>query len=151
MASGNRAGRPLKFKTPELLQEKIDNYFKSISYEQPMLKEDGSQVINGLGEKVMQTVYISEPSITGLALYLDTSRETLCQYENRDDYFDIIKEGKLRVEHAYENRLITRGRTVDIFALKNFGWTDERSQKNTNYNVEAPPTIIDDSKGIVDV
>lgn len=95
-------GRPLKFKTVEELQEKIDAYFASCDEE-------------------------NEPiTITGLALALDTSRETLCNYEDNEIFFDTIKKAKLKVENAYEKRLVRRGNGGDVFALKNFGWKDTK-------------------------
>ena len=101
----NNVGRPLKFKSVEELQVKIDNYFNETPKE--------------------------EVSITGLALALDTSRETLCNYQNKDEYFDTLKKAKLRVENAYELRLIKRGTSGDIFALKNFGWKDKYENETT--------------------
>jgi len=104
------AGRPLKFKTVEELQESIDKYF-SMADEQ------------------------DEPiTITGLALALDTTRETLCDYGGKDQYSDTIKKAKLKVENAYEKRLVRRGNGGDIFALKNFGWVDKSSQELTGAN-----------------
>lgn len=95
-------GKPLKFKTVEELQEKIDAYFASCDEE-------------------------NEPiTITGLALALDTTRETLCDYEEKSDYSDTIKKAKLKVENAYEKRLVRRGNGGDVFALKNFGWKDTK-------------------------
>lgn len=95
-------GRPLKFKSVEELQEKIDAYFASCDEE-------------------------NEPiTITGLALALDTTRDILCDYENRDEFSDTIKKAKLRVENAYEKRLVRRGNGGDVFALKNFGWKDTK-------------------------
>lgn len=104
--------KPLKFQSVEELQKKIDEYFDSCNEE-------------------------SEPiTITGLALALDTSRETLCNYEEKAEYFDTIKRAKLRVQHAYEKRLVRRGNGGDIFALKNFGWVD--SQKvDTTMNIKS--------------
>lgn len=96
----SREGRPLKFKSVDELQEKIDKYFNET------LRE--------------------ELSITGLALALDTSREVLCNYENRDEFVDTIKKAKLKVENSYELSLRKYGRTGDIFALKNFGWKDKQ-------------------------
>lgn len=95
-------GRPLKFESVEELQKKIDAYFASCDEE-------------------------NEPiTITGLALALDTSRETLCNYEDNELFFDTIKKAKLRVENAYEKRLVKRGNGGDVFALKNFGWKDTK-------------------------
>ncbi|MBQ7660176.1 MAG: hypothetical protein IJS26_05540 [Alphaproteobacteria bacterium] len=105
--SNNKFCKPLKFKTVEELQKKIDDYFYSCDEE-------------------------SEPiTITGLALALDTTRETLCDYEEKDAYSDTIKKAKLRVQHAYEKRLVKRGNGGDIFALKNFGWKDKSEVDNT--------------------
>lgn len=95
-------GRPLKFKSVEELQEKIDAYFASCDEE-------------------------NEPiTITGLALALDTTRDTLCDYGEKAEFSDTIKIAKLRVENAYEKRLIRRGNGGDVFALKNFGWKDTK-------------------------
>jgi hypothetical protein len=99
------AGRPLKFKSAEELQKKIDDYFKITPFE--------------------------ELTITGLALHLDTYRETLCNYEKRDEFLDTIKKAKQRIENAYEKRLIKRGGSGDIFALKNFGWRDKQEHDHT--------------------
>jgi hypothetical protein len=101
-------GRPLKFKTVEELQKKIEEYFNITPQE--------------------------ELTITGLALHLDTSRETLCNYEKKDEFFDTIKRSKLMIENAYEKRLIKRGGAGDIFALKNFGWRDKTETDITSGN-----------------
>lgn len=92
-------GRPLKFKTVEELQEKIDAYFANTSKE--------------------------EWTITGLALALDTYRQTLLNYEEKDEFVDAIKKAKQMVENGYELDLKKSGRTGTIFALKNFDWKDK--------------------------
>lgn len=95
-----RVGRPLKFENVEELNKRIEAYF------------------------------LSEPeltwTITGLALALDTSRETLMNYEEKPEFFDAIKKAKEMVHNAYEKDLRRKGRSGDIFALKNFGWTDQQ-------------------------
>ena len=112
------AGRPLKFSTPEELQERVDAYFADRDkHEKPY-------------------------TITGLALFLDTTRETLCDYGNKDEFSDTIKKAKQRVELAYEERLIEKGRSGDIFALKNFGWTDKQTQELTNPDGSLKPTVV---------
>ena len=100
-------GRPLKFQSEEHLQSLIDSYFTSTPKE--------------------------EWTITGLALALDTSRETLCNYETKEQFFDTVKKAKDMVEHSYEIDLKKSGRTGTIFALKNFDWKDksEVEAKNT--------------------
>jgi hypothetical protein len=99
-------GRPLKFDSPQELEAKAQEYFASFN-------EGG---VNH-GRPI---------TITGLALALDTSRETLCNYENRDEFFDTIKRIKLRVEMFAEERLFASSATGAIFALKNFGWKDSQ-------------------------
>lgn len=93
------AGRPLKFQSEEELSKKIEEYFE----------------ITPEGQR----------TITGLAVHLDTSRETLCNYEKKEQFFDAIKKGKDRVELDYELSLRKQGRSGDIFGLKNFGWRDK--------------------------
>lgn len=62
-------------------------------------------------------------TITGLALYVGfCTRKSLDDYEDKSkEYLYIIKRAKLAVEHSYE----IGGQTIDIFALKNMGWTDK--------------------------
>jgi hypothetical protein len=100
-----RMGRPLKFETVEDLQQRIDKYFACTP--------------------------ITEWTITGLALALDTSRETLMNYESKEEYFDAVKKAKEMVHNAYELDMRKRGRTTDIFALKNFGWRDRQELDHT--------------------
>jgi hypothetical protein len=93
-------GRPLLFETPQDLQNAVDEYFENTQFD--------------------------EYTVTGLALALGTSRETLDNYQSRQEYRDIIKRAKLMVEHSYEMSLRKKGKTTDIFALKNFGWKDQQ-------------------------
>lgn len=111
------AGRPLKFKTPEELQEKISEYFA-------LCEKRGTQ-----------------PFITELAYHLDTSRETLVNYEEKNEYFDTIKKAKLRCELAIEKRLNEGKSQVAglIFNLKNnYGWRDRTEQDITSAGKPLP-------------
>lgn len=98
-------GRPLKFKSVEELQEKIDEYFRITP--------------------------AKEITITGLALALDTYRQTLVNYEGKSEFMDTIKKAKTRVEHEYELDLRKQGRSGDIFALKNFKWSDKQEVEHS--------------------
>lgn len=100
-----KIGRPLKWDSPEKLQKLIDEYFAVTPLEEQM--------------------------ITGLALHLDTDRQTLCNYEERDEFFDTIKKAKARIEMAYELRGLEKGTAFDIFRLKNMGWKDKVEQQVT--------------------
>lgn len=95
-------GRPLKFQSVDDLISKADLYFAECEAKGTPL------------------------TITGLALALDTSRETLMDYQNRDEFSDAVKKIKLKVENDYEIALREKGRAGDIFGLKNFGWTDKQ-------------------------
>lgn len=107
------AGRPLKFKTVEELQKKIDEYFEVTPSE--------------------------EITWTGLALHLDTSRETLREYRERPEFVDSLKKALLRVENGYEKDLKKYGRSGTIFALKNFDWKDKTESEIAITQIE---TII---------
>ena len=102
----SEVGRPLKFKSVKELQNKIEEYFKTTPKE--------------------------EWTITGLALALDTYRQTLLNYEGKDEYLDTIKKAKQIVENGYEIDLKKHGRTGTIFALKNFDWKDKNETDITS-------------------
>lgn len=106
------AGRPLKFNSVEELKHLIDLYFFECDE--------------------TKTAY----TITGLALALNTCRQTLLDYEKRDEFLDTIKNAKLRVENDYELSLRARGSAGDIFGLKNFGWKDKQEVAQSNRYVD---------------
>jgi hypothetical protein len=116
------AGRPLKFKSVKVLEEKIDKYFKDCdAKEKPY-------------------------TITGLAVALDTSRETLCNYEKKEKYFDTIKRAKARCEQwVEENMLMNKSNaTASIFSLKNnYGWRDKNEVDHTSSDGSMTPSKIE--------
>lgn len=68
-------------------------------------------------------------TIAGLASYLGVSRQTLYNYKEQDELFDIIKDAIFKIEACYEERLIySNAPTGVIFALKNMGWKDKTEQ-----------------------
>lgn len=97
---------PQKFKTLDGLQSSIDRFFAGCD-------EQGKPY-----------------TITGLALALDTTRETLMDVENSNgpynkDYSDAIKKAKQRCQNYAEEQMFTsRNPAGAIFALKNYGWRD---------------------------
>lgn len=99
-------GRPPKWQSPEQVQVLIDLYFASTPE--------------------------SEWTITGLALALDTFRSTLIDYEEKDEFYYTIKKAKEKVHNSYEKDLRAKGRSGDIFALKNFGWSDKQEIDHTS-------------------
>jgi hypothetical protein len=107
--------RPLKFETVEILENKINDYFESTPKE--------------------------EWTITGLALALDTYRQTLINYQGRDEFVDTIKKAKQKVENSYELDLKKHGRAGTIFALKNFDWKDRQETDITSGGRGITPII----------
>jgi len=106
----NQVGRPLKFVSVAQVAKLIDDYFiKCDKYEKPY-------------------------TITGLALALDTNRETLLDYEEKDEYSDTIKRAKMKC-HNYAEEYLYNGKNVTgaIFNLKNnYGWKDKTEQELSN-------------------
>ena len=105
----SKAGRPKKYTEAELMQRKIDAYFKKCDNEHDPY------------------------TVTGLCLALDITRETLSQYLKNSEFSDTIKKAKLKVENYLEKRLITDTSTTGIiFNLKNnFGWTDKQQLEHS--------------------
>lgn len=67
-----------------------------------------------------------KPTLSGLAMSLGISRETLYKYGHKAKFSDIIKKSISKVESTYEEKLIYGNKpTGVIFALKNMGWSDK--------------------------
>lgn len=114
-------GRPPKFKTAEELENIIIEFFKSLEYE-----------VDGVKRWYPAT-------ITGLALALGfCDRQSLYDYEKREEFSCTIKKARLMVENSYEKHLFGKNSTGAIFGLKNMGWKDksEVDQINRNLNAE---------------
>lgn len=104
------AGRPVKWKTPEGMRVAIDEYFDDCES----------------GQLVGDEIKPKHPTVTGLALWLNLTRQGLLEYcEKTDEFSDTIKKAKARVEAYIEQRLYDSNATGCIFNLKNnFGWRD---------------------------
>lgn len=115
----NLWGRPLKFKSVEELQNKIDAYFNSCFIEEKWNKKK-----------------IKPFTILWLCNYLDIDRKTLINYEDKDDgFFHTIKRAKSRVEEDIELWALmnTLNPTSAIFNLKNnFWWVDKQEIDNNH-------------------
>ena len=107
MSEEIHAGQPAKYKSPEKLKEKADEYFLEAFKH---------------GWKI---------TITGLALWLGfQSRQSIYDYGKRGKFSYVIKNAILKVENAYESRLYDSNAGGAIFSLKNMGWRDDR-----NFNI----------------
>jgi len=80
------------------------------------------------------------PTVSGLGLVLDLTRQGLIEYSDKDRFSDTIKKGKARIESYLEQRLY--GPTVAgvIFNLKNnYKWTDKHELEHSGaFNVNIP-------------
>lgn len=104
-------GRPLKFKTPEDLEDKINEFLIACN-------------VKGI-----------TPTKGQLALYLDTTRETLSEYEEKEEYVDALKRIYLIIEENWVQKLTGQAVTGTIFYLKNAyskNWREKSEQDITS-------------------
>tara|TARA_R110000751_G_C13749296_1_gene478180 strand:+ start:111 stop:497 length:387 start_codon:yes stop_codon:yes gene_type:complete len=115
-------GRPPIFKDKQELQSCIDEYLTNPPVKVVVTK-DGP-------------IEVPAVTITGLALHLGfESRQSLHDYEKRDEFSYIIKRARLEVENSYEFQLQHGNSTGAIFALKNMSWTDKTQTENLNVDM----------------
>jgi hypothetical protein len=125
-AIGNEGGRPLKYKNVGELQKLIDQYFESCWQEFEIKDEDGNVVDMGRRQ-------IRPYTITGLCLALDTTRELLLNYQDKEEYHDTITRAKMKCHNYAEEFLFTsKNPTGAMFNLKNnYGWKDKNETELT--------------------
>ena len=96
-------GRPLKFKSAKKIKEKAEEYFNLCDKEERPY------------------------GIVGLAVYLETTRETLIDYQGRKEFSDTIKELKQRCQASVEKLMLSgKAQAGAIFWMKNHGWHDKQ-------------------------
>ncbi len=107
-------GRPVKFPSVEALDKAIAAYLETAEW----------------------------PTITGLAVALDTNRQTLLNYKDKPEFFDSIKKA-LEFCEAFVETMGMQGKanaTMAIFTLKNnYGWKDV-SQVEQTMEVSSKPS-----------
>jgi len=113
-----------RYKNPQDLQKKVDEYFKSGLKKKTIITKSGLPV----------TVEI--PTITWLCLFLwFEDRHSFNSYEKYPEFTSTIKQARSRIESHYEE-LAQEGNTGAIFALKNFGWKDKTEVETTEKKIE---------------
>ena len=125
-----KVGRPKAFKSVKEVEEKINAYF------------------NYCEEK--EKPY----TMSGLAYYLEVSRQTLVNYSYEDEYFDTIKKARDKVQMQLEENALSNkaNPTFTIFNLKNnFDWKDkiEHSSsevENINKNISNIANLLNNPK-----
>jgi len=119
-------GRPLKFKDKKELQKKVDEYFDVYCWEETVIPEKFNKKGEVTREEETIRKQVKPYTITGLAVYLDTSRETLMNYEKSEEFFDTIKKAKEKIHNYTEEKLFSNNVAGVIFNLKNnWGWKDK--------------------------
>lgn len=99
------SGRPLKYSSVEDMQRDIDKYFAECDEKQKPY------------------------TVSGLAYSLDTTRRTLLDYEEKDEFSHTIKKAKAKIEKFNEELLYSKdvSTTGVIFNLKNnYNWKDKQ-------------------------
>lgn len=132
-------GRPPIFATVEEMQEKIDEYFNSC--EGRVLEDpDGYPILDKHGKVI---IIDDKPlTVTGLALALGfNSRQTLLNYQGKEEFMDTITRAKTRIEQYAEERLFDKdGANGAKFSLAN-NFTGWKEQKHIDADVNSEITI----------
>ena len=111
------SGRPLKYKSVEDMQKDIEQYFAECDEKQKPY------------------------TVSGLAYALGTTRRTLLDYQEKDEYSHTIKSAKAKIERFNEEMLYSKdvSTTGVIFNLKNnYGWKDKQeieAEINSDMNI----------------
>jgi hypothetical protein len=141
MSTENKGGRPPMYNTKEEIQEKIDKYFKDCEGE-ILTDADNNPIIDKYGNVVK--VGVRPLTITGLALALGfNSRQSLLNYQGKQEFMDTIIRAKAKVEQYAEERLYDKdGANGAKFSLSNNfeGWK-EKQQIEADVNSEVNITI----------
>lgn len=132
-----------KFKTPQDMQNAIDDYFK-----------------NGVKKKIIiigkgddkQSIEIPVPTITGLCIHLGfCSRQSFYEWERNEEFGDTVKKARLFIECEYESLLQGHNVAGAIFALKNMGWMDQQDiNVKSEVNLTANMSIDDATAAYLD-
>lgn len=118
--TGTDRHRPLTFKTPEEMQDVINEYFDYCDNRIKTIWDDDKQKEIAVTNPAPYTMH-------GLARALKIDRRTLIDYTELDKFLPTIKAARERIAEDVETRLMDgRAQTGAIFNLKNnFGWKDE--------------------------
>lgn len=146
-----KPGRPPAYKTPEEMQERIDEYFARCAGE--MLRDDdGQPIYDKWGQPVM--INVRPPTVTGLALALGfTSRQALLNYQARPRFLDTITRAKSRCEEYAESRLYDRdGSRGAMFSLTNNfkGWSNNPQTHEDSEALKKAKELLEDTDDAID-
>jgi|TARA_R110000851_G_scaffold59523_2_gene137743 hypothetical protein len=110
------AGQPKKFNSVDEVIAIMDKYFNDQDVDK---MTPSAWFMNGEELEF-------RPTMSGLAMALNVSRQTLVNYSYKEEYFDTIRKARDIVQTTLEQRLYGNNVTGLIFNLKNnFGWADK--------------------------
>lgn len=139
-AGGENVGRRKKYTTAAALEKGVEAYFRSISYQEPVIvltptgsvdpygHEETVRMMlragpDGTGKPVTRTKWIEPPGLAGLCLRLGISKETWSQYARDERLGPVTERAKLLLEQYWNGRLDGPGAHGAKFVLtNNFGW-----------------------------
>ena len=145
-----KVGRPRKYETAKQLRAAVERYFAAITYERdtiihrreltedekgnPIVKEIPEILLDKQGEPVKEIVYLEEPSVAGLRLYLGISKSLWASYADNEEMAPVVALVRDRMEARLEELLTTRNSVQGVvFNLKNnYGWKDKQEVTQTN-------------------
>lgn len=141
-----KRGVPPKYKDVSEIEGLIEAYFKDCA-SHPMLDDDGNVYTDKNGKPIM-----TEPkplTITGLALALGfNSRQSLLNYQGKENFVDTITRAKAQIEQYAETRLFDRdGANGAKFSLANnfTGWKEKQAiEADVNSEITINIELSDD-------
>lgn len=126
-------GRQRTYETAEALQEAVDRYFASITYEKIVKGDDGEVIYNAAGEPVKRIAFAVPPTNESLCLYIGIGRATWFRYRQDEVLGEVCREADLKVRAWRTEEVSTRDRTQGLqFLLSNdSGMSDMNVNVNT--------------------
>ena len=128
-----KVGRPPKYKTPQELEQKIQEYFDSCWIDKVTeIEEKEKGLITTSNIKYQNRPY----TVAGLAEFLGfSSRQSLLDYDANPEFLDIIKRAKLKIEMFIEEQLVTgKNAAGTIFWLKNHADYRDKQEMDLNHS-----------------
>ena len=117
-----RRGRPRKFARPETLANHLEVYF--LSTPEPEWTISGLCLAIGIGYRTLWDYEHSSWHDLGLA-----------GTRHAPAFKAIVQRAKAMIMRSYEKDLRKKARPGDIFALKQFGWSDEQGKPGNTLQV----------------
>jgi hypothetical protein len=103
-------GRPLKYPDPEILEQKINDYFEICDAGRQ------TQSVTKRGE----VIQINKPipyTYEGLAYHLDCDTDLFKNYEKRDEFFPIISRARQKIKSSWVSKGLGDDHNAKIVAL----------------------------------